>query len=177
MRASELLQDIPLLVHLCSRGCILCIDGIGCGGTFLPEPGVTFPGDDRIALCILALAQAGFLSQVVLSHGYTYKMHLMCVKRVSVRLECVHRVREKERARRLITSTREEQQGEEGAPAGLERRETGGGRTLAHWNRTKGRHSVTLWECCLDNTHQRRATAEACCRGAILTRTSECAPK
>ena len=47
-----------------------------CGGTFLPLPGVTLPGDERIALCVLALAGGGCLSQVVLSQGYVYKMHL-----------------------------------------------------------------------------------------------------
>jgi predicted metal-dependent phosphotriesterase family hydrolase len=71
-----LCEEEELLLHLCQRGCVLCLDGIGCAGTYLPRGDVTCPADDRISLCVAALVRAGFVDQIVVSHGFKYKMNL-----------------------------------------------------------------------------------------------------
>jgi hypothetical protein len=62
-----LCEELELLQHLCQRGCVVCLDGIGCAGTYLPRVDVTCPADDRISLCVAALVRAGFVDQIVVS--------------------------------------------------------------------------------------------------------------
>ena len=62
-----LCEELELLQHLCQRGCVVCLDGIGCAGTYLPRGDVTCPADDRISLCVAALVRAGFVDQIVVS--------------------------------------------------------------------------------------------------------------
>ena len=76
LKCGYLCEDTTLLLHLCSRGVFLSFDGIGCGGVYLADVDVSFPGDERLAKSLARLIRAGAASQLLLCHGYKYRMLL-----------------------------------------------------------------------------------------------------
>ena len=76
LKCGYLCEDTTVLLHLCSRGVFLSFDGIGCGGVYLADVDVSFPGDERLAKSLARLIRAGGASQLLLCHGYKYRMLL-----------------------------------------------------------------------------------------------------
>ncbi|EKX42031.1 hypothetical protein GUITHDRAFT_111886 [Guillardia theta CCMP2712] len=70
-------DDRDYLRSVLARGCNVSMDCIGCSGAFLQHYNVMAPGDDRIALCIAEMVSQGYGEQIVLSHGFQYKMQLV----------------------------------------------------------------------------------------------------